>query len=223
MAKGDQIYVYRELVNLEGLYQHHGIDCGDNFVIHYRKPSETVEKTSLGVFARGNIVYIREYADGFCFLSDHVVERAESRLGEQKYNLLFNNCEHFASWCKTGIGYSKQVTDFIPNISKFKIPNLSQEVKSSLNATDASNSKALIDHALADIKVVWEQLQPQYKQSLAEINTWQNVARKALENNREDLAREALNRKLNYQKQADNLNNQLQKLAEMTKQLIIDN
>jgi hypothetical protein len=37
------------------------------------------------------------------------VERARSRLGENKYNLVFNNCEHFAIWCKTGISESKQV------------------------------------------------------------------------------------------------------------------
>ncbi len=220
--KGDQIYVYREWGNLEGLYEHHGIDCGDNSVIHYRKPSEIIERTSLTVFARGNLVYIREYSDGFSFLSDHVVERAENRLGEQKYNLLFNNCEHFATWCKTGISYSKQISQFVPNLSKFKIPNLFQEIKTSLNATDSSNSQNLVTQALGDIKVVWDQLQPQYKQTLEEINTWQKVAKKALENDREDLAREALKRKLNYQKQAEELNTQLQKLAEMTKQLIIN-
>ena len=31
------------------------------------------------------------------------------RLGEQDYNLLFNNCEHFATWCKTGRHRSGQV------------------------------------------------------------------------------------------------------------------
>ncbi|TRU83670.1 MAG: NC domain-containing protein, partial [Microcystis novacekii Mn_MB_F_20050700_S1D] len=44
MARGDQIYAYRELLNLQGVYAHHGIDCGDGSVIHYRKPSEIVER-----------------------------------------------------------------------------------------------------------------------------------------------------------------------------------
>ena len=35
------------------------------------------------------------------------------RLGEQRYNLLFNNCEHFAHWCKTGRHRSNQVEDWI--------------------------------------------------------------------------------------------------------------
>ena len=36
-----------------------------------------------------------------------------SRLGEQNYNLLFNNCEHFATWCKTGRHRSVQVDGVI--------------------------------------------------------------------------------------------------------------
>lgn len=33
---------------------------------------------------------------------DHIVYRALSCLGERKYDLLFNNCEHFACWAFTG-------------------------------------------------------------------------------------------------------------------------
>ncbi|MBR9911110.1 MAG: lecithin retinol acyltransferase family protein [Gammaproteobacteria bacterium] len=39
-----------------------------------------------------------------------VITRAKSRLGEKNFNLLFNNCEHFASWCVTGISNSDQIT-----------------------------------------------------------------------------------------------------------------
>lgn len=45
-----------------------------------------------------------------------VVERAKSRLYEQKYNLIFNNCEHFAIWCKTGVKGSKQVEEILDTI-----------------------------------------------------------------------------------------------------------
>jgi hypothetical protein len=37
------------------------------------------------------------------------VERAKSRVGESRYNLVTNNCEHFSVWCKTGIHQSYQV------------------------------------------------------------------------------------------------------------------
>jgi hypothetical protein len=35
--------------------------------------------------------------------------RAESKIGQRAYNLFWNNCEHFASWCATGIAVSQQV------------------------------------------------------------------------------------------------------------------
>src|SRR6218665_967840 len=41
-----------------------------------------------------------------------VVERARSKLGEHSYNLLTNNCEHFARWCVTGQHRSVQVQTF---------------------------------------------------------------------------------------------------------------
>lgn len=37
------------------------------------------------------------------------VKRAISRLGEHNYDLISNNCEHFAIWCKTGVSMSTQV------------------------------------------------------------------------------------------------------------------
>lgn len=40
---------------------------------------------------------------------EKTIERARSRLGETKYSLALNNCEHFAIWCKTGISESHQV------------------------------------------------------------------------------------------------------------------
>ncbi|CAH1244078.1 HRASLS2 [Branchiostoma lanceolatum] len=40
-----------------------------------------------------------------------IVERARSQLGKSGYNLFFNNCEHFATWCRYGKGTSKQVSD----------------------------------------------------------------------------------------------------------------
>jgi len=40
---------------------------------------------------------------------DDVVTRAESRLGDGGFDFVFNNCEHFASWCKTGISNSRQI------------------------------------------------------------------------------------------------------------------
>ena len=220
MAKGDRIYVYRNLWQLDGLYQHHGIDCGDGTVIHYRKPSETIERTSLETFARGNPVYVVEERGGFSYIPDAVVERAESRLGEHKYNLLFNNCEHFANWCTTGNNQSEQVSNFVPQIHNLDPKKLYEPIKQALQGKDNKTAQQLLAESLKDIKSVWEQIQPQYQQAVAEISTWDKVAQEAIKRDREDLARAAIAKKLNYQKQATKLEIELSELAEMTENII---
>lgn len=40
-----------------------------------------------------------------------VVQRARSKLAEEKYSPLTNNCEHFAMRCKTGKSSSDQVKE----------------------------------------------------------------------------------------------------------------
>lgn len=90
--KGDHIAVGR------GLYSHHGIYDGKGDVIGYDK--FVVKKTSLKEFAEGDPVYkVEERA---VYSSDEILKRAYSRMGEQKYHLLFNNCENFATWCRCG-------------------------------------------------------------------------------------------------------------------------
>lgn len=102
MAQGDHLVVDRR----GGLYTHHGIDIGDGTVVHYLE-GETIVRTSKEYFRRGEPIRLRDYAD--CDPADITIERALSRLGEQRYNVLFNNCEHFATWCKTGRANSSQV------------------------------------------------------------------------------------------------------------------
>lgn len=46
------------------------------------------------------------------------VARARSKIGERGYNLLLDNCEHFAVWCKTGLYRSEQVEKFIDTLTK---------------------------------------------------------------------------------------------------------
>ena len=217
--KGDQLIVYRKLWNLDRMYLHHGIDCGDGSVIHYRKPSEVIERTSFAVFGRGNSVSVKNYVHGFCYVPDVVVERAKSRLGEAEYSLFFNNCEHFATWCKTGISDSKQIREFLPGMSRLNRSKLPDIIRG-LGKKESRNTEQLTQEALDDIKTVWEQVQPEYKQALQEIASWEQVAKQALQKDREDLARAALIKKRDYQQKAWDLESQLNDLATMTENLI---
>lgn len=51
--------------------------------------------------------------DSKLYSPEETVRRARSKLGESEYNLIFNNCEHFAIWCKTGVSKSEQVDEII--------------------------------------------------------------------------------------------------------------
>ncbi len=219
MARGDQIYVYREFFKLDGVYEHHGIDCGDGSVIHYRKPSEVVERTSVGTFTRGQKVYVRRYP--VRYIADTAIQRAESRLGEQKYNFLFNNCEHFATWCVTGVSDSRQVREFIPVLSHVNVDQLYEPIREALTGVKREeNAPQLVSNALADIRTVWDDVHPQYLEAIDQVKTWENVALEALKRNREDLARAALQRKTSSKKRAQKLEQDLDKLAKMTQTLL---
>merc|ERR1711939_1030429 len=43
------------------------------------------------------------------FDADVIMERAKKRLGERQYNLMMNNCEHFAHDCLYDKSFSRQV------------------------------------------------------------------------------------------------------------------
>lgn len=115
MARGDRLEVERRLVGSALSYIHHGIEMGDGTVIHacphdFRNPfgGGSVERTSLEVFADGGIVR-RTIHPPAAFPPDEVAARAESQLGRDGYCPLVDNCEHFATWCATGMRRSRQV------------------------------------------------------------------------------------------------------------------
>ena len=219
MARGEQIYTIRQFLNIDGVYEHHGIDCGDETVIHYRKGTEIIERTSKAYFTDGKKVYVKRYP--LHYIADTVIQRAVSRLGERKYNIIFNNCEHFATWCITGVSYSQQVKNFIPLLNHINVEQISKQIKEAiLGEKTQVNTHELVSQALADIKVAWENIQPEYKQTLQEVNNWEKVAVVALKKKREDLARAALMRKRKNQERANELAANLQKLATMTETLL---
>lgn len=65
------------------------------------------------------LVHTLKFMDYHLYSGDEVVERARSKLGQGGYNLAFNNCEHFAVWCKTGVKDSSQVNNILNFITSF--------------------------------------------------------------------------------------------------------
>ena len=102
MAAADHLEVPRQ----HGLFNHHGIDLGDGTVAHYLEGREIL-RSPLEEFSRGQPLRVISHPDSSPV--GVTLRRAMGRLGEQDYNLLFNNCEHFATWCKTGRHHSGQI------------------------------------------------------------------------------------------------------------------
>ena len=106
MAAADHLEVPRQ----HGLFNHHGIDLGDGTIAHYLEGREIL-RSPLAEFSQGQPLRVISHAEASPV--GVTLRRAMGRLGEQDYNLLFNNCEHFATWCKTGRHRSEQVDSFL--------------------------------------------------------------------------------------------------------------
>jgi hypothetical protein len=101
------------------LIRHYGVYAGKGRVIHYAGENGIfdanigIREISLEQFTKnskyGVVQFAGEHTGINRFSGKETVHRARSRLGERSYNLIFNNCEHFALWCKTGKSKSRQV------------------------------------------------------------------------------------------------------------------
>jgi len=94
-------------------YTHHGMYVGHGRVVHYSGLSGfwqcgPVEEVPLSRFAFGRSVRIVDH-DRSAYSPEEIVRRARSRIGENDYRLLTNNCEHFCNWCLNGVSHSAQV------------------------------------------------------------------------------------------------------------------
>lgn len=215
MALGDQVYAMREIASVPGVYEHHGIDCGDESIIHYYKGGDvpTVTQTPRELFARGGRIFVKPRDTAF--LPPIVVQRATSRLGEQRYDLLTNNCEHFANWCKTGRNDCEQLAGFGLQIDRYHRPDLRRLIEGTARDRSPDEAMSLFHQALGNIAAAHQTLKGQYDQARRDIDTWQRVAQAALQRDREDLARAALHRKVDAQNKVDRLTQQLAELVDV--------
>lgn len=120
LCRGDRLLSGNEepalgahLVTPRFAFAHHGIYVGGGQVVHYGALARQfrrvpVEEVSLAFFAHGHVLFLRPHAAPR-FDCHEVIRRARSRLGENRYGLLRNNCEHFCEWCVQGVSRSLQV------------------------------------------------------------------------------------------------------------------
>ena len=116
--------VYGDMIRVKsGSIWHYGIYVSDDQVIQFGlAPRQRVQvadssvvvcQSNMDVFCDGNFVEVAvvEKRDKKRMSPTQTVQNALSRLGEGGYNVIHNNCEHFAYECYLGQKYCSQTDD----------------------------------------------------------------------------------------------------------------
>lgn len=114
-TKGDHIRVSR------GVYTHHGIYVSDIEVIHFTGEdgdsvfdveNNAVVATDINRFLKDGLLEVKVYNEieiDDLYPVEGIVSYARACIGDKGYDLIFNNCEHFANICTLGRFRSRQV------------------------------------------------------------------------------------------------------------------
>lgn len=129
-------------------YSHHGIYAGKGRVIHYSGfahlfKKHAIEITSIQKFSRGKKIQIRSYIDAK-YVGRTVVRRMRSRMHENNYHLIINNCEHLCSWAITGIESSPQVLKMMNRLTTIGYVSSLMSYLNSIFLTLATTCFALV-------------------------------------------------------------------------------
>ena len=110
MRRGDH------LVSLRTGYTHHGIYIGCGEVLHYSGFGDSVSgpicRVSLDRFSGGKPPTVLSHPAAV-YDAEERIARGYSRLGENSYTLVTNNCEHFVSWCIYGVSTCQQIRNVL--------------------------------------------------------------------------------------------------------------
>lgn len=121
----DEQFPIGEIVKIKSVWSHiaqfpiwhYGVVVDNNEVIHFNLDVDVFQirivKTSLEKFVgRGSELQKCKISNLHkIFDADEIMKRAYSVLGTDfgGYNLIENNCEHFANWCASGETFSNQI------------------------------------------------------------------------------------------------------------------
>ncbi len=122
---------YGDMIRVKaGSVLHYGIFVSDGEVIQFGqspvlgvKPVEDVAvlSTDIDAFLQGEFLEVASFDKRERrkkYAPDQVVKNARMRIGEKGYDLLQNNCEHFAYECVFGVHKSEQVEKAMPTFAQ---------------------------------------------------------------------------------------------------------
>lgn len=177
--KGDHIRVQR----MNGLYAHHGIYVSDEEVIHFTGKDDDsildwskpeVIQTDLAYFLKGGILEVKEYTDeefADLYSPEQIVTYARACLGDKGYNLIFNNCEHFANVCTLGRFRSHQVEKVFTKRKENDFMGIWSTIKSWFGGSSSGGSRTTTNYNYEPDKVKIAQIEAEAKIRLSEMET----------------------------------------------------
>ena len=147
-------------------YSHHGIYAGKGRVIHYSGfahlfKKQPIEMTTIEKFAHGKSISIRHYEQAK-FKSRHVVRRMRSRMHENNYHFIINNCEHLCSWAITGVESSPQVVKMMNRLTTIGYISSIMTYENGLFLTIATTCFALVLYIKMKLKAKSKRELPTY-------------------------------------------------------------
>ena len=178
--RGDHIRVCR----MNGIYYHHGIYVSDSEVIHFTGDDDDsvldwskahVIRTDLARFLSGGEVEVKEYNDeeiADLYPVEGIVNYARSCLGDGGYNLIFNNCEHFANACTLGKYRSRQVENVLGGNRKMglweSVWNGVKKIFGSSSSSKSSGSRSTSNYNYEPDKVKIAEIERDIKLKMAD-------------------------------------------------------
>lgn len=129
-------------------YTHHGIYAGRGRVIHYSGfahlfKKHPIEITPIENFSHGRKITINEYLNPK-YKGRKVVRRMRSRMHENNYHLIINNCEHLCTWAITGVESSPQVIKMMNRLTTIGYVSSMMSFMNSLMLTLTTTCFALV-------------------------------------------------------------------------------
>jgi Lecithin retinol acyltransferase len=91
-------------------FLHFGTEIADGAIVENTLRYGYRRLDSHADFTRGRVTWVRP-SNATAEERTEAARRAESKVGHRAYNLFWNNCEHFANWCATGLAFSQQVIE----------------------------------------------------------------------------------------------------------------
>lgn len=116
-----------------GLYFHYGVYVGGGKVVHFSSKGKgemnaataDIILTSFKAFSKGDVVSL-DTKEEATFPPEVIVQRAISAIGSKRgtYNLVSNNCEHFANWCRCGkiVSHQKEAVNEVLDLFLGEFP-----------------------------------------------------------------------------------------------------